>query len=148
MLDHVGPGSFLGHEAMLGGQRHDVTAVADGPRHAAARCDSLGWRKMLDEDPQQGVMVLRALARQTAINLRAARGRLAEQIESDEPDPEVEDMVARSVAAQARVRVAGTRTRVDELLEDIAELDRRGRARAGEEDRRGDPPRQRRPTRS
>ena len=42
--------------------------------------------------------VLRALARQTALGLQLARGRLAEQIESDEPDPDVEATVARSVA--------------------------------------------------
>jgi acyl-CoA reductase-like NAD-dependent aldehyde dehydrogenase len=118
VLDHVGPGSFLGHEAMLGGSRHNVTAIADGPVRGR-RVDSLGWRRMLDEDPAQGVMVLRALARQTALALQAAHGRLAEQIEIDEPDPEVEDMVARSVAAQAEFE-SWDEVRVDALLEDIA----------------------------
>jgi acyl-CoA reductase-like NAD-dependent aldehyde dehydrogenase len=118
VLDHVGPGSFLGHEAMLGGQRHNVTAIADGAV-SGRRVDSLGWRKMLDEDPAQGVMVLRALARQTAVALMGARGRLAEQIESEEPDPEVEDMVARSVIAQAEFE-NWEEERVDKLLEDIA----------------------------
>src|SRR3954454_10845566 len=118
VLDHLGTGSLLGHEAMLGGSRDHVTAVADGAVKGR-KVDSLGWRKMLDEDPAQGVMVLRAMARQTALNLQAARGRLAEQIEIDEPDPEVEDMIARSVAAQAEFE-SWDEQRVDALLEDIA----------------------------
>jgi acyl-CoA reductase-like NAD-dependent aldehyde dehydrogenase len=117
-LDHLGAGSFLGHEAMLGGSRHGVTAVADGPVKGR-KVDSLGWRKMIDEDPAQGVMILRALARQTALNLQAARARVAEQIEIDEPDPDVEDTVARAVAAQAEFE-HWDEERVDKLLEDIA----------------------------
>ena len=70
---------------------------------------------MLDDDPQQGVMILRALARQTAINLQAAQGKLAEQIESETPDPDVEEMVARAVAAQQEFE-GWDEERVDALL--------------------------------
>ena len=84
---------------------------------------------MLDEDPEQGIMVLRALARQTAVNLRAAEQRVAEQLESDAPDPEVEQMVANGLAAQ-RVFEYWDEERVDALLKDIAESDRRPRPRS------------------
>jgi acyl-CoA reductase-like NAD-dependent aldehyde dehydrogenase len=118
VLDHVGAGSFLGHESMLAGSTHGVNAVADSAV-SARKVDSLGWRRMLDDDPQQGVMILRALARQTAINLQAAQGKLAEQIESETPDPEVDDMVARATAAQ-RDFESWDEERVDALLGDMA----------------------------
>src|SRR4051812_6792298 len=119
VLDHLGAGSFLGHESMLAGSAHGVSAVADSDVRVR-KVDSLGWRRMLDDDPQQGVMILRALARQTAINLQAAQGKLAEQIESDVPDPEVEDMVARGVVAQREFE-GWDEQRVDALLGDMAQ---------------------------
>lgn len=119
VLDHVGPGSFLGHESMLAGSAHAVSAVADSDVRAR-KVDSLGWRRMLDDEPQQGVMILRALARQTAINLQAAQSKLAEQIESDAPDPEVEEMVARATAAQQEFE-SWDEERVDALLGDVAQ---------------------------
>jgi acyl-CoA reductase-like NAD-dependent aldehyde dehydrogenase len=64
-------------------------------------------------------MVLRALARQTAVNLRAAEQRVAEQLESDAPDPEVEQMVANGLAAQ-RVFESWDEERVDALLKEVA----------------------------
>ncbi len=99
VLDVRGPGSFLGHDTMLAAMTHAHTAVADSPVRGR-KVSAKGWRRMLDEDPQQGVMVLRALARQTAVNLRAAEQRVAEQLESEAPDPEVEQMVANGLAAQ------------------------------------------------
>lgn len=119
VLDHAGPGSFLGHESMLAGSRHAVSAVADTPVRAR-KIDSKGWRRMLDDDPHQGVMVLRALARQTAMHLQAAQGKLAEQIESEAPDPQVEAMVARAVAAQKEFET-WSEDQVDALLKDLAE---------------------------
>jgi len=119
VLDHVGPGSFLGHESMLAGSLHGVSALADSDVRVR-RVDSLGWRRMLDDDPQQGVMILRALARQTAMNLQAAQGKLAEQIENEAPDPEVEDMVARAAAAQHELE-SWDEERVDALLGDMAQ---------------------------
>lgn len=119
VLDHVGPGSFLGHESMLAGSAHAVSAVADSDVRAR-KVDSLGWRRMLDDEPQQGVMILRALARQTAINLQAAQSKLAEQIESEAPDPEVEEMVARATAAQQEFE-SWDEERVDALLGDVAQ---------------------------
>jgi acyl-CoA reductase-like NAD-dependent aldehyde dehydrogenase len=119
VLDHVGAGSFLGHESMLAGSVHGVNAVADSPVRAR-KVDSLGWRRMLDDDPQQGVMILRALARQTAINLQAAQGKLAEQIENEAPDPEVEEMVARATAAKREFE-GWDEERVDALLGDMAQ---------------------------
>ncbi|MEA2468261.1 MAG: acetaldehyde dehydrogenase / alcohol dehydrogenase [Thermoleophilaceae bacterium] len=119
VLDVRGPGSFLGHDTMLAAMTHAHTAVADSVVRGR-KVSAKGWRRMLDEDPQQGVMVLRALARQTAINLRAAEQRVAEQLESDAPDPEVEQMVANGLAAQ-RVFESWDEERVDALLKDIAE---------------------------
>ncbi len=119
VLDHVGAGAFLGHESMLAGSLHHVDAVADSDVRAR-KVDSLGWRRMLDDDPQQGVMILRALARQTAVHLQAAQSKLAEQIESDAPDPEVEDMVARAIAAQKEFE-GWDEERVDALLGDMAQ---------------------------
>ena len=120
VLDVRGAGSFLGHETMLAALTHAHTAVADSPVVRGRKVSAKGWRRMLDEDPQQGVMVLRALARQTAINLRAAEQRVAEQLESDAPDPEVEQMVAAGLAAQ-RVFETWDEERVDALLKDVAE---------------------------
>jgi acyl-CoA reductase-like NAD-dependent aldehyde dehydrogenase len=119
VLDVRGPGSFLGHETMLAAMTHAHTAVADSVVRAR-KVSAKGWRRMLDEDPQQGVMVLRALGRQTAINLRAAEQRVAEQLESEAPDPEVEQMVAAGLAAQ-RVFENWDEERVDALLKEVAE---------------------------
>jgi acyl-CoA reductase-like NAD-dependent aldehyde dehydrogenase len=119
VLDVRGPGSFLGHDTMLAAMTHANTAVADSPVRGR-KVSAKGWRRMLDEDPEQGVAVLRALARQTAINLRAAEQRVAEQLESDAPDPEVEQMVAAGLAAQ-KVFESWDEERVDALLKDVAE---------------------------
>jgi acyl-CoA reductase-like NAD-dependent aldehyde dehydrogenase len=119
VLDVRGPGSFLGHDTMLAAMTHANTAVADSPVRGR-KVSAKGWRRMLDEDPEQGVAVLRALARQTAINLRAAEQRVAEQLESDAPDPEVEQMVAAGMAAQ-KVFESWDEERVDALLKDVAE---------------------------
>jgi acetaldehyde dehydrogenase/alcohol dehydrogenase len=119
VLDVRGPGSFLGHDTMLAAMTHATTAVADTPVHGR-KVSAKGWRRMLDDDPEQGVMVLRALARQTAVNLRAAEQRVAEQLESEAPDPEVEQMVANGLAAQ-RVFENWDEERVDALLKDVAE---------------------------
>jgi acyl-CoA reductase-like NAD-dependent aldehyde dehydrogenase len=119
VLDVREAGEFLGHDTMLAAMTHATTAVADTPvrgRKVSAR----GWRRMLDEDPQQGVMVLRALARQTAINLREAEQKVAEQLEATSIDPEVERMVAAGLAAQ-KVFENWDEERVDALLKDIAE---------------------------
>ena len=101
---------------------------------------------MLDEDPQQGITVLRALGRQTAINLRAAEQRVAEQLESDMPDPEVEQMVADGLAAQ-RVFETWDEERVDALLKDVAESIAADAEALAHRDGRRDAHRQRRPTR-
>jgi acetaldehyde dehydrogenase/alcohol dehydrogenase len=119
VLDVRGPGSFLGHDTMLAAMTHASTAVAD-TRVRGRKVSATGWRRMLDEDPQQGVAVLRALARQTAINLRAAEQRVAEQLESDAPDPEVEQMVAAGLAAQ-KVFENWDEERVDAMLKDVAQ---------------------------
>jgi acyl-CoA reductase-like NAD-dependent aldehyde dehydrogenase len=119
VLDVRGPGSFLGHDTMLAAMTHAHTAVADSVVRGR-KVSAKGWRRMLDEDPEQGIMVLRALARQTAVNLRAAEQRVAEQLDSEAPDPEVEQMVANGLAAQ-RVFENWDEERVDALLKDIAE---------------------------
>jgi acyl-CoA reductase-like NAD-dependent aldehyde dehydrogenase len=119
VLDVRGPGSFLGHDTMLAAMTHATTAVADTPV-VGRKVSAKGWRKMLDDDPQQGIMVLRAMARQTAMNLRAAEQRVAEQLESDAPDPEVEQMVAAALASQ-RIFESWDEDRVDAMLKDMAE---------------------------
>ena len=62
-------------------------------------------RTLYKEQPEEGVAVLRAMARYTANRLRDASARVAESLADDAPDPVVDEMVATAVAAQARVRV-------------------------------------------
>jgi acyl-CoA reductase-like NAD-dependent aldehyde dehydrogenase len=119
VLDVRGPGTFLGQDTLLAAATHLSTAVADSDVRAR-QVDSRGWRRMLDEDPQQGVMILRALARQTAMNLRAAEVRVAEHIESEGPDAEVEETIAAAQAAQREFE-DWDEERVDALLGNVAE---------------------------
>ena len=119
VLDVRGPGSFLGQDTLLAAATHLSTAVADTDVRAR-KVDSRGWRRMLDDDPREGVMILRSLARQTAMNLRAAEERVAEHLESELPDPEVEQTIAAAAAAQREFE-GWDEERVDALLHDVAE---------------------------
>jgi acetaldehyde dehydrogenase / alcohol dehydrogenase len=119
VLDVVGPGTFLGAETLLAATTHLTTAIAESAVQAK-KVSSRGWRRMLDDDPQQGVMVLRSLARQTAVSLRSAQERVAEHLETSFPDPEVEETIAAAQAAQ-RDFEGWDEERVDTLLKAVAE---------------------------
>jgi CRP-like cAMP-binding protein len=119
VLEYVGTGSFLGDMGVLAGTNREVTAVAqtDVVAHKVSRA---GLRRVFDEDPAEGIKVLRALARNTALKLEGAVQLLAEHAAQDSRDPEVDRMVAAAQAAQAEFQTWGEE-RVDALLKDIAE---------------------------
>jgi acetaldehyde dehydrogenase/alcohol dehydrogenase len=119
VLEYVGSGSFLGDMAVLSGTNREVTAVAqtDVTAHKVSRA---GLRRLFDEDPAEGIKVLRALARNTALKLEGAVQMLAEHAAEDGRDPEVDRMVAAAQAAQAEFQT-WSEERVDALLKDIAE---------------------------
>jgi acyl-CoA reductase-like NAD-dependent aldehyde dehydrogenase len=119
VLEYVGAGSFLGDMAVLSGTSHEVTAVAqtDVAAHKVSRA---GLRRLFDEDPAEGIKVLRALARNTALKLEGAVHLLAEYAAEEARDPEVDRIVAAAQAAQAEFQT-WNEERVDALLKDIAE---------------------------
>lgn len=119
VLEYVGTGSFLGDMGVLAGTNREVTAVAqtDVAAHKVSRS---GLRRLFDEDPAEGIKVLRALARNTALKLEGAVQLLAEHAAEDTRDPEVDRMVAAAQAAQAEFQT-WSEERVDALLKDIAE---------------------------
>ena len=119
VLDYAGPGSFIGSDSVLAGLPRWTSAIAETEVHAS-RVDGKGMRRMLDEDPEQGIAVLRALGRDTALKYRMVSQRLGEHLTSDLPDPEVERMVAAAVAAQKAFE-GWPEGQVDALLSDIAE---------------------------
>lgn len=119
VLDYVGQGTFLGEVSMLGGTPHSLTAVAETDV-AARRISNDGLKRLFQEDPETGIDVLRALARQTAIRLSEANKRVAEQMADEAPAPEVDAVVARANRAQREFET-WDEERVDALLEAIAQ---------------------------
>lgn len=118
VLDYAGPGSFLGETSMLGGTPHSLHAVANGPV-VARKVSTAGLKRLFKEDPETGIDVLRALARDTAVKLHQANRKLAEQAADEARDPEVDRMVAAALAAQREFQ-SWPEERVDKLLEAIA----------------------------
>ena len=119
VLEYVGPGSFLGDMSVLGGTAREVTAVAQ-TEVTAHKVSRDGLRRLYDDNPAEGIKVLRALARNTALKLNSAVRTLAEYSADESPDPEVDRMVAAAQAAQREFESWGEE-RVDALLKDIAE---------------------------
>ena len=118
VLEVLVAGDFLGEEALLGGSPHwaSATAITDVE---LVRVSASDLRTLYKEQPEEGVAVLRAMARYTANRLRDASARVAESLADDAPDPVVDEMVATAVAAQAEFEF-WPEDRVDALLEDIA----------------------------
>jgi len=119
VLDYVGAGSFIGNDSVLAGLARWTSAYAETDV-LASKVSSPGMRRMLDEDPEQGIAVLRALGRDTALKFRSVSQRLGEHLVSDLPDPEVDRMVAAAVAAQKSFE-DWPEERVNALLKDMAE---------------------------
>ena len=113
VLDYVGAGSFIGHDSVLAGLQRWVSAYAETDV-LASKVSSAGMRRMLDEDPEQGIAMLRALGRDTALKFRSVSQRLGEHLVSDFPDPEVERMVGRRSGRPEELRglAGGARGRV------------------------------------
>ena len=118
VLEVLVAGDFLGEEALLGGSPHWASAVAITDVELV-RVAASDLRTLYKEQPEEGVAVLRAMARYTANRLRDASARVAESLADDAPDPMVDEMVATAVAAQAEFE-SWPEDRVDALLEDIA----------------------------
>jgi acyl-CoA reductase-like NAD-dependent aldehyde dehydrogenase len=119
VLDYVGAGAFLGEVSMLGGTPHSLNAFAETDV-AARRFSTDGLKRLFKDDPQTGIDVLRALARDSAIKLHRANVRLAEQAADEARDPEVDEMVAAAGRAQREFE-SWDEERVDRLLEAIAQ---------------------------
>jgi acyl-CoA reductase-like NAD-dependent aldehyde dehydrogenase len=119
VLDYMGARSFIGNDSVLAGLPRWTSAYADTDV-TASRVSSQGMRRMLDEDPQQGIAVLRALGRDTALRFQSVSRRLGEYLVSDVPDPLVDRMVAAAVAAQKSF-ADWSEERVDAMLKDLAE---------------------------
>ena len=118
VLEYAGAGDFLGEEALLGGSTRWASAVADTDIKAV-RVTSEALKGLYEDNPKDGVAVLRAMGRYTANRLREASSRVAETLADDAPDALVDEMVADAVAAQAQF-ASWPEDRVDALLEDIA----------------------------
>ena len=118
VLEVLVAGDFLGEEALLGGSPHWASAVAITDVDLV-RVSASDLRTLYKEQPEEGVAVLRAMARYTANRLRDASARVAESLADDAPDPMVDEMVATAVAAQAEFE-SWPEDRVDALLQDIA----------------------------
>jgi acyl-CoA reductase-like NAD-dependent aldehyde dehydrogenase len=118
VLDTLIAGDFLGEEALLGGAPHWSSAVAVTDVEAV-RVSASDLRRMYKEQPEEGVAVLRAMARYTANRLRDASARVAESLADEVPDAAVDEMVAAAAAAQREFE-SWPEERVDALLEDIA----------------------------
>ena len=119
VLEVLVAGDFLGEEALLGGSPHWASAVAITDVDLV-RVSASDLRRLYKEQPEEGVAVLRAMARYTANRLRDASARVAESLADDAPDPEVEEMVATARRGAGGVR-GWDEDRVDALLEDIAD---------------------------
>jgi acetaldehyde dehydrogenase/alcohol dehydrogenase len=119
VLDYRGAGSFIGNDSVLAGLPRWTSAYAETDV-AASKISSKGMRRMFDDEPDQGIAVLRALARDTAMRFQWASRRLGEYLASDIPDPVVDRMVAAAVAAQKSF-ADWPEERVDALLQDLAE---------------------------
>lgn len=119
VFDYVHAGSFLGEVSILGGTPYALSAYAETDV-AARRFSTAGLKRLFKEDPETAIDVLRALARNTALQLDRANKRLAEQTADEAIDPEVEDMVANAVRAQ-RDFESWDEERVDRLLEALAQ---------------------------
>jgi len=117
-LEFSGFGSFIGEVAFLAGTEHWFTAIAH-TGVVAHKVSTQGLRRLYHDNPEDGLKVARALARDTATKLRRTSERMADYLDADAPDPEVEDMVARANAAQQELE-SWSEERVDALLEDIA----------------------------
>ena len=118
VLEVLVPGDFLGEEALLGGAPHWSSAVATTDVELV-RVAASDLRTLYKEQPEEGVAVLRAMARYTANRLRDASARVAESLADNAPDPVVDEMVAAAVQAQREFE-SWREDRVDALLEDIA----------------------------
>ena len=119
VLDYAGPGSFLGETSFLAGSPHEFSAHAE-THLAADRVSAEGIRRLFKENPTDGVHVLRALSRDTAIKLNGANRQLGEHLADQVRDPEVDRMVAAAVAAQKEFET-WDEERVDALLGDMAQ---------------------------
>jgi len=119
VLEYVGPGAFLGEVAVLAGNARSVSAYAHTDM-TVRKVSARGLRRLFDDDPAQGILVIRALARNTALKLEGALEQLAEHVPNDGLDSEVERMVADGNAAQ-EVFASWPEDRVDALLTEIAE---------------------------
>lgn len=119
VLEYRGPGSFLGDTGVLAKLPRWTSAYAhtDVRLH---RVSADGLRRVYDESPAEGVAILRALSRDTAVRAERAARQLADHLADDMPDPEVERLVAGAVAAQREFE-HWPEERVDALLKDIAE---------------------------
>jgi acyl-CoA reductase-like NAD-dependent aldehyde dehydrogenase len=118
VLDTLVAGDFLGEEALLGGAPHWSSAVATTDVELV-RVSASDLRRMYKEQPEEGVAVLRAMARYTANRLRDASARVAESLADDLPDEGVDEMVATAIAAQREFE-SWPEDKVDALLQDIA----------------------------
>jgi acyl-CoA reductase-like NAD-dependent aldehyde dehydrogenase len=119
VLDYAGPGSFLGEVGFLAGGMNDTTARALTPV-SADRISTQGIRRLFKENPQDGVHIMRALARDTAGKLNRVNRRMGEHIADDARDPEADEMVAAAVAAQRELET-WPEDRVDALLGAMAQ---------------------------
>ncbi|MGN6169904.1 MAG: aldehyde dehydrogenase family protein [Solirubrobacteraceae bacterium] len=119
VLDYMSAGSFVGNDSVLAGLARWTSAYAETDV-TASKVSSKGMRRMFDDDPEQGIAVLRALGRDTALRFRSVSQRLGEYLVSDIPDPAVDRIVGAAVAAQKSF-AAWPEDRVDALLKDVAE---------------------------
>jgi acetaldehyde dehydrogenase/alcohol dehydrogenase len=119
VLDYVGPGSFVGEIAFLAGGVNEFTARAEAPV-TADRISTQGLRQLFRDDPEDGVMVMRTLARDTAVKLSTAHRRIGEQLADGARDSEADAMVAAAVAAQQQF-VSWPEDKVDALLGAMAQ---------------------------
>lgn len=119
VLQVLGPGSLVGELSLLDRLPRSASAYAESAvvtRYVA----SAAIETLSDVHPRIANKVLRTLARDASLKLRATTDRLATFMESTEPDPVVEDYVTRAAAAQ-RAFEAWPEDRVDALLRTIAE---------------------------
>jgi acyl-CoA reductase-like NAD-dependent aldehyde dehydrogenase len=118
VLQVLGPGSLVGELSLLDRLPRSASAYAESDVTTrffpAEAIETLG-----EDHPRLGAKVLRAIARDASLKLRATTDRLATFIHGDEPDPLVEEYVRRAAAAQQQFE-SWSEERVDALLGAIA----------------------------
>ncbi len=119
VLDYAGPGTFVGEVGFLAGGRNEFTALAE-TTVTADRISTQGLRQLFRENPEDGVSVMRTLARDTAVKLNNANRKIGEHLADDTRDPDADAMVATAVAAQ-KAFVSWPEDRVDALLGAMAQ---------------------------